>query len=144
MLPHELFTHPLILHPAPAMFSLSLYGALILVLAVIVLLALGLACAVSRPGIPVNTVRLTAPILLEDNAPLYDVESMPRGRWGGATGGQWVFQFDGRRYKQERFDAFILRRNEESGVHEPVSHFEVSKWHCNFEMAASPRGSRGR
>jgi hypothetical protein len=126
------------------MFSLSLYGALFLVLAVIGLLALALACAVSRPGSPVNTVRLTAPIFLEDNSPLYDVESMPRGRWGGATGGQWVFQFDGRRYKQERFDAFILRRSEESGVHEPVSHFEVSNGIVISQMAASPRGSRGR
>ena len=74
---------------------------------------------------PTTTVRLTAPIVVNSST-LYDVESMPAGRWGGSTGGQWVFHFDGR-YTSERFDAFVLRRHDGSGsgLHEPVAHFEV-------------------
>ena len=106
------------------------------ILAILVLLALAVIQARSPrlPRLPcssrqtsptrLTTVRLTAPIVVNSST-LYDVESMPAGRWGGSTGGQWVFHFD-ETYPSERFDAFVLRRHGSgTGLHEPVAHFEV-------------------
>lgn len=111
-----------------------LHAIFAFILAFLVLLALAvLQARPSRPSrasrqtspTPPTTVRLTAPIDVNSST-LYDVESMPAGRWGGSTGGQWVFHFDGT-YTSERFDAFVLRRHDGSGsgLHEPVAHFEV-------------------
>lgn len=121
------------------MLPLSVSCALTLILVVLVLLAL--ACLHARPITPTNTVRLTAPIAPEEGSALYDVESIPSGRWGGATGGQWLFQFDARRYTRERFDVFVLRRNG-PGLHAPVAHFEVSSFTClrHWRSVPSARG----